>query len=244
LAGLLVLEQSNLAVNAGQFARLHEFVRQSLNVAEKSGAKEQVATFVLNMAAGDALAGNSALAQQETQKALSLSSSDSTLAFAAGDFAAAGNAQRAETLDEEVAKHRPDDTILQRVLLPLNRAAIQLDRGSPAQAIEILQPTLPFELGSADQLTTAYFRGLAYLAEKKGPEAAAEFQKLIDHRAMLRGNITEPLSHLELARARVLSGDTPGARKAYQDFFAVWKDADPDIPILKQAKAEYAKLAP
>jgi len=242
LAGLLVLEQSNLAVNAGQFAKLHEFVRQGLNMAEKSGYKERAATFVLSMAAEDALTGNSALAQQETQKALGLSSSDSTLAFAAGDFALAGNAQRAETLDEEVAKHRPDDTILQRVLLPLTRAAIQLDRGNPAQAIEILQPTLPFELGSADQLTSAYLRGLAYLAEKKGPEAAAEFQKLIDHRAMLRGSITEPLSHLELARARVLSGDTPGARKAYQDFFAVWKDADPDIPILKQAKAEYAKL--
>jgi predicted Zn-dependent protease len=132
--------------------------------------------------------------------------------------------------------------------LPSIRAAIELNREQPAKAIELLQSAAQYERAYAD---VVYLRGLAYLHARQGAEAAAEFQKILDHKAAnwedTRGRGTNggpyyPLSYAGLARAAALAGDTARARKAYQDFLALWKDADPDIPILKEARAEYAKL--
>ncbi len=235
-------EQAQIATSAGQLAKVHEIVRQAIGDALRSDDKERAAILLVSLGHTDALAGDSTLAQQEAQKALEYSSSDVALSAAAMAFALAGNPSKAEPLDQQVAQRNPDATILQRIVLPDGRAAIALARGNPAQAIDELQSLLPYQYGEVDSLLSASLRGQAFLAEKKGPEAAAEFQRVVDHRAILFGEVTYPLAYLGLARARVLSGDTPGARKAYQDFFAIWKDADADIPILKQAKAEYAKL--
>ena len=119
---------------------------------------------------------------------------------------------------------------------------MQLQRGSPAKAIDLLVPTKAYELGFSNAFYPPYLRGEAYLALRKPMEAAAEFQKFLDHRGKVLNDPKGALAHLELGRAYSLQGDTTKAKAAYQDFLALWKDADPDIPILKHAKAEYSKL--
>jgi ATP/maltotriose-dependent transcriptional regulator MalT len=137
---------------------------------------------------------------------------------------------------------------LRRSTIPIEiRAAIALDQNAPAKAIAELQPASPYELGSPAQsiglnLYPVYVRGLAYLAAHQGAQAAAEFQKILDHPGVVTNEPIASLAHLGLARARALSGDKSGARKAYQDFLALWQHADPRLPILQQAKVEYAKL--
>ena len=125
--------------------------------------------------------------------------------------------------------------------LPTIRGRIEIQRGNPKKAIELLQAAAPYELGSSGP-AAIYVRGQAYLRAGAGTEAATEFRKIIDHRGVDPVSPLYPLAYLGLARAGVLAGETVKARKAYQDFFAFWKDADPDIPILREAKAEYAKL--
>ena len=136
--------------------------------------------------------------------------------------------------------------MVQNFQLPTIRAAIELHKRQPARAIEILQPALPYDFAfpadSFEMLYPAYLRGLAYLELSRGREAAAEFQKMVDHPAITDDFITAPLSHLQLARAQAMMGDRAAARKSYQEFLTLWKDADPDIPIYRQAKVEYAKL--
>jgi hypothetical protein len=135
------------------------------------------------------------------------------------------------------------DTLLQSYGLPTVRASIELRRGNPSKAIEFLNVTRPYELGGAGLMLPVYTRGVAYLRTRNGPEAVREFQKTLDHRTTMMGNGTgSSLTHLGLARARVLEGNISAGRSAYQDFFALWKDADPDIPLLQEAKVEYAKL--
>jgi eukaryotic-like serine/threonine-protein kinase len=126
--------------------------------------------------------------------------------------------------------------------LPSIRAAIELQKENPSKSIEILQVTIPYELGSDGYLYPIYVRGLAYLQAGHGQQAAAEFQKMLDHRCIVTNSVEGALAHLQLGRAQVMMGDQAAARKSYQDFLTLWKDADPDIPIYKQAKAEYAKL--
>jgi eukaryotic-like serine/threonine-protein kinase len=133
--------------------------------------------------------------------------------------------------------------------LPPIRAAIEINRSNPGKAAEILRLAIPYELGVPPPevefggfLYAAYIRGQAYLLLRQGNEAGAEFQKFLEHRSIVANCFLAPLAHLGLARAYAMQGDSAKARAAYQDFQTLWKDADPDIPILKQAKAEYAKL--
>ena len=133
-------------------------------------------------------------------------------------------------------------TLVKGYWLPTIRAAIEMNRGNPARAIELLQVTAPLELNNQGELYAAYLRGQAYLRLRRGNEAAAEFQKLLDHRGLVGNSSFGVLARVGLGRAYALQGDTAKARAAYQDFFALWKDADPDIPVLLAAKAEYAKL--
>ena len=141
------------------------------------------------------------------------------------------------------------NTVLNGYWLPTIRAAIALDGRHPDKAVELLQAASAYELGEPSPgaqvggtLYPVYVRGEAYLEAGQGQQAAVEFQKLIDHRGIVQNFVLGALAHLQLGRASALSGDKERARKGYQDFFALWKDADPDIPILKEAKAEYAKL--
>ncbi len=133
--------------------------------------------------------------------------------------------------------------------LPTLRAKLAISHSNPQQALEMLAKAGPYELGlpaytdyNWPNLYPVYVRGEAYLAAHQGSEAAAEFQKILDHRGVVSNEPIGALARLQLGRAYAMQGDTAKARTAYQDFFALWKDADPDIPILKQAKAEYAKL--
>jgi tetratricopeptide (TPR) repeat protein len=136
----------------------------------------------------------------------------------------------------------PHDTLVQQYWLPTIRATIVLDRGNPSKAIELLQATSAYELSVAGYLIPALVRGQAFLLAKNGPAAITEFNKFLDHPGIALNSPFAVLAHLELGRAYAMAGDTAKAKTTYQDFLALWKDADPDVPILKQAKAEYAKL--
>ena len=149
-------------------------------------------------------------------------------------------------LVEELQKSYPAHTMLKLYWLPTINAAIEIGKGNSSQAVADLEPAGPYELGEAgtfiNYLYPAYVRGQAYLLAHNGTAAAAEFQKLLDHRGIVANFVTGSLAHLQIGRAYAMQGDTEKAKAAYADFLALWKNADPDIPILKQAKAEYAKL--
>jgi eukaryotic-like serine/threonine-protein kinase len=156
---------------------------------------------------------------------------------------------RAQSAADDLAKHFPDDTVVQFNYLPTLRACLALNHHDAAKAIEALQAAAPYELGDPTEAFTflslypVYVRGQAYLAAHQETGAAAEFQKVLDHRGVVFSEPIGAVSHLGLARAQALKGgNSVKARSAYQDFFTLWKEADPDIPILKDAKAEYAKL--
>ena len=156
----------------------------------------------------------------------------------------AGDAAKAKSLSDELNKEFPLDTVLQNVALPSVRAATALQQRKPFQAIEVLGVSQPYELGqgTTSYLYPAYLRGEALLQSKQPQRAAAEFRKLLDNPGIVGNFVSGALVHLQLARAQAMMGDTEAARKSYQDFLTLWKDADPDIPIYQQAKAEYQKL--
>src|SRR5216684_4038207 len=181
-------------------------------------------------------------AKQQAQAALALSTGTYVEAGSAIALGLAGDAPQATRLAADVAKRFPENTIVQFVYLPMIHAAAALQSGSANKALEALVPAAPYELGLGSGLYPAYQRGEAYLAAHQGSAAAAEFQKILDHACVVQNDLIGALAHLGLARAYAFSDDTVKAKSAYQDFFALWKDADPDIPILKEAKAEYAKL--
>jgi eukaryotic-like serine/threonine-protein kinase len=147
---------------------------------------------------------------------------------------------RASALADDLKRRFPEDTNVQFNYVPALYAEIAVSRHDIPKAIEALQAAAPYEL--ANGFYPAYLRGRAYLAGHRGNEAATEFQKILDHRGIVANHPIGALAHLQIARAYAMQGDTATARAAYQDFLALWKDADPDIPILKQAKSEYAKL--
>jgi tetratricopeptide (TPR) repeat protein len=169
---------------------------------------------------------------------------DRELELSAGiTLARAGATAQAQAVADDLAKRFPLDTlVVNRYWLPTIRAAIEMNQGNPARAIETLKETSPYELCESGHLYAVYLRGLAYLLQRNGEEAAIEFQKLRDHPGIVWFSQIGALAHLGLARAYAIQGDKTKARAAYQDFLTLWKDADPDIPILKQAKAEYGKL--
>jgi eukaryotic-like serine/threonine-protein kinase len=148
---------------------------------------------------------------------------------------------------DDLAKQFPENSVVQSNYLPAIRGQIALDSGNPSRAIEFLQAAQPYELGYPGlsiflNLYPIYVRGESYLAARSGPAAVAEFQKILDHPGIALNEAIAALAHLQLGRAQTVAGDKDKARAAYQDFLALWKDADRDIPILKQAKAEYASL--
>jgi tetratricopeptide (TPR) repeat protein len=173
---------------------------------------------------------------------LSASPDRAATTFAGFVFAACGQGQKAEANAAKLNKEHPLDSFLQESEIPQMRARINLQRGNAANAIEDLRPAEAYELGFVELGVPAYLRGLAYLQNKQGTEAATEFQKILDHRAALGPLPYVALAKLGLGRAFALTGDAAKARTAYQDFFTEWKDADSDLPVLKAAKAEYERL--
>jgi eukaryotic-like serine/threonine-protein kinase len=206
------------------------------NDAKETAAGYQAAAALYEVDLGDREQGHS-----DADAAMKLAPNREVQEMAALALARAGDTAAAEKLADELNKTVPLDTLVQRNWLPVIRAAIALQRKDPNRAIELLQTSSEIELGE-NRLLPAYLRGEAYLMLHDGKHAAAEFQKYIDHRALVRNAPLGTLAHLGLARAYAMQGDTTKARAAYQDFLTIWKDADPDLPILIQAKAEYPRL--
>jgi len=190
----------------------------------------------------EALVGNMSLARQQAQAALALSTGREVEGISAIALGVAGDAAQATRLAADLAKRFPEGTRTQFHVTTIH-AATALQEGSATKAIEALAPSAPYELSSSGRpLYPVYLHGEAYAAAHQGSAAAAEFQKILDHRGIVLNSPIGALAHLQLGRAYAMQGDTAKAKAAYQDFLALWKDADPDIPILKEAKAEYAKL--
>jgi eukaryotic-like serine/threonine-protein kinase len=230
------------------FGRLRNslrFSRRVLEIAQRSNFNEFAAQIQHAAALLEAEFGNSGQARQAAATALTRSSGRRAKLFASLALARAGDVTRAQALADELNRQFPWDTLLQRYWLPTIRGSIELARKNPTRALEALQG-VSYELGDVGflvgNLYPVYVRGQAYLGTHQGKEAAAEFQKLLDHRSIVLNSPLGALAHLGLARAYSLQGDIVKAHAAYQNFVTLWKDADPDIPILKQAKAEYAKL--
>jgi eukaryotic-like serine/threonine-protein kinase len=231
----------------GQFAQAREFTRRAADFAEKADKKQSAAIYVADAAIREALVGNSASARERAKAALAISSGKDVEAMSAIALSLAGDSAKATQLANDLDARFPQDTITQSNHLPTIRSAVELRGGNAAKAIQTLAAATPYELGitaldAGMSLYPAYMRGEAHLTAKQGAAAAAEFQKILDHPGVVQNELIGALAHLGQGRAYTLSGDTNKAHAAYQAFFALWKDADPDIPILKQAKAEYAKL--
>jgi eukaryotic-like serine/threonine-protein kinase len=244
---LLLSFQSDTEGYYGRLTSAQVFTRRAIGSATRAGSKETAAMWQANAALREAEFGNAASAKQGAVEALALSPGRDVKLFAALTFARIGETPRAKAVIEEMEKSYPSDTLMKVYWLPALKAAIELHSNNPAQALVLLEAALPYELGLPPQLQVGtmypvYIRGQAQLLAHNGAAAAAEFQKFLDHRGVVVNFPLGSLAHLGLARAYALQGNTAKARTAYQDFFALWKDADPDIPILKQAKAEYAKL--
>jgi serine/threonine protein kinase/tetratricopeptide (TPR) repeat protein len=226
----------------GKMQKAREIYRQAIEGAQRGKFTESAAAITARSAMAEARVGNATQARDLVRQALALDRSRGTLPFAGLALAIAGEATQAAAVAEELLKRFPLDTAVNNIQIPLIRGAIEISRGNAEKAIESLRPTVSYEFGLDARVVPNYLRGQAYLKLKQGKEAAAEFQKSLDHRGICGLSGFCALCRLQLGRARALAGDNAGARNAYQDFLAQWKDADPDVPILKEAKAEYAKL--
>ena len=236
--------ESEALTNAfyGRLGKARELSGQALASTERAQMKETAANGEALDSLREALFGNAAEGRQRAAEALKLSNGRNIEAMAALVLAIAGEPAQAQALASDLAKRFPQDTVVQFTNLPLIHGQIALSRNDPSKAIEVLQAAAPYEMGQLIVLLPAYVRGEAYLAGGEAKEAAAEFQKILDHPGVVVYYPIGALARLQLGRAYALAGDSAKARGAYQDFLTLWKDADADIPILKQAKAEYAKL--
>ena len=236
--------ESDTAAYSGQFAKARELTQRASDSAQRADEKETAAGYEAEAAVRDALVGNMNQAKQQAQAAHALSTGRDAEAVSAIGLGLAGDFAQAMRLAADLAKRFPEDTIVQFDYLPMIHAAAALQSGNATKALEALAPAAPYELGSIPwvPLYPVYLRGESYLAAHQGGAAAAEFQKILDHPGVVTNEPIGALAHLGLARAYAISGDAAKAKGAYQDFLALWKDADADIPILKQAKSEYTKL--
>ncbi|MCH7766245.1 MAG: hypothetical protein IH916_06775 [Acidobacteria bacterium] len=237
--------QAGTAAFHGRLEECRGLIQRSVNLAQQIGFTEGAAERVALGALVEAEFGHRRRAREQAQAALAISRGMGSQVVASLALARAGWPRRAGELADDLARRYPTDTMVGSVYLPTVRAAIELSRGNPARALELLQRASPYELGDWPALPAylgIWTRGQAYLQRRAGTKAAAEFQKILDHRGIGPTSPYYALAHLGLARAHALAGDEAGARRAYQDFLALWKDADPDIPILQEAQAEYAKL--
>ena len=238
----LLSYQSDSEAYYGRLVKARDFSRRAVDAAVRNDSKESAALWQLNAALREAEFGNTAAAKQGVAAALALSPGRDVKLNAALTLARIGETGGAKAIVEELEKNYPSFTVLKVYWLPTIKAAMELNANNSTQAVMFLEAAAPYELGDVGTMYPVYVRGEAYLAEHQGNEAAAEFQKILDHRGIVGNDPIGALAHLGLARAYALSGDTAKAKAAYQDFLALWKDADPDIPILIAAKSEYAKL--
>jgi len=238
--------QSESAAYSGQVRQARALGQRAMELATQSDLKEVAAGFLLIEANTDAIFGKCQEIKQITTTALAMARTGDSLRSSALVLALCGETALAQTIVDEQAKIYPTDSMLNSMMLPTIRATIEMRRNNYAQAIQLLQSANRYE--GRSQLYVRYLRGQAYLAQRSPTDATTDFQYIVDHRGFSAGESLgtfsplHVLAHLGLARAAVLQGDTAKARNAYQDFFALWKHADPDIPILIEARNEYENL--
>jgi tetratricopeptide (TPR) repeat protein len=243
---MLFLE-SETAACGGEFTKARELTRRAVDSARRAQEKETAAEYLGHNALREAIVGSSAVAKEDSQSAIAEINGKNAEGFSAIAFALTEDAANANRLIDDLGKRFSQDTIVQSEYLPMARAGLALTTGNAANAAGALTVASPYELGHTNNdftfaLYPVYLRGESYLAAKNGSAAIVEFQKILDHSGVVGNEPIGALAHLGLGRAYALSGDVAKAKMAYQDFFAVWKNADPDVPILKEAKTEYAKL--
>ena len=230
----------------GRSRNAHRLAQMDADSSMRAGFLSDAASFESGDGLMEAEIGNLRQSQALATDAARKSSDRRVLMLAALTFARAGNTEQSQKLVEKLNQLFPNDFTVQTFGLPTTRAAIKLDENDPAAAVEILRPVTPYDLvvseDSFDNVYPAYLRGLAYLQLKEGNLAAAEFRKVLDHSGVGQGFVTGALSTLQLARAQVVMHDEEAAGKSYEDFLALWKNADPDLRIYREAKAEYAAL--
>ena len=221
-----------------------------VEIAQQSGRRERAGLFEAARAVWEAFYGNAAAARQSASKALALGRGRDVDYAAAFALALSGDLPQSRALAEDLAREFPEDTSVQFMYLPTLRALFSLNAHDPAAAIQALQTASRYDLASgasassdaSARLYPIYVRGLAFLAARQPAEAAAEFQRIVDHRSIVLVDPMDAMARLQLARALALSGDTVKAKSAYNDLLTLWKNADPKIPIVEQARAEYARL--
>jgi eukaryotic-like serine/threonine-protein kinase len=237
--------QADTEAYYGRLTRARDSSRRAAEAAVRADSKETAALWRAAAGLREAEFGNSAAARQNVYAALSLSSGRDVKLLAALTLALVGDAANAKKFVNQLEKTASTNTMLKFYCLPTIEAAIEISKGNPSQAVLDLEAAIPYELGGPlgfAYLYPAWVRGQAYLAAHNGIAAGVEFKKLIDYPGIVLNQPIGSLAHLQLGRAHALAGDAVKARAAYQDFFVLWKDADPDVPILIVAKAEYAKL--
>jgi DNA-binding winged helix-turn-helix (wHTH) protein/tetratricopeptide (TPR) repeat protein len=237
--GRVLFEQSNSEAYFGHLAAARDLSTRSEEKALNENDNGTAAIIESAASVREALFGNSAAARQHAASAMKLGNNPTFYAMA---VALSGDTSQALNVVDLVAKQTPPGSFVDKVTLGEFRAAVELKRGNASQALQYLEPARCCEGGWFDLYQAAYLRGLAYLMAHRGQEAAGEFQKILDHPGIVVNQPIGALGHLGLARACMMQRDLPKARAAYQDFLSLWKDADSDIPVLKQAKSEYAKL--
>jgi serine/threonine protein kinase/tetratricopeptide (TPR) repeat protein len=235
---------------SGRLRQARSMSRQAVVQARHAGERERAGMWEAGAAVREAFFGNAPEARKLGISALELSKNREVQYGAALAFALSGDAVRAQSIAKDLAKRFSEDTSVQFSYLPVLRALFALKRSDASEALELLQSAVPNEMGAPRSsleggfgaLYPVYVRGQVYLAAHQGPEAAMQFQKILDQRGIIVGDPVGTVARLELARAFMLSGDNAKAKTAYQAFLTLWSDADTDIPILKQARAEYARL--
>ncbi len=234
--------QANSAAFYGQWRKSQEFTRRSIELYLSQDRKENAAQLEAITAFFESVFGRCQQAREGATRSQTMSRAKIGLGAAALALAICNETAQAQSLADELQKRFPKDTGTIGVVLPTIRGAIELSRGNAGRAIEALQPASRFELGGFADFWLTHLRGQVYLKQRAGKEAATEFQKILNHRGVDPMSPLYPLAYVGMARAAALTGDTAQARKSYQDFFALWKDADADLPILIEAKKEYEQL--
>jgi eukaryotic-like serine/threonine-protein kinase len=245
----LLMLKAETAAYTGHLQQAREMSQQASDSAERAGESEAAAGYIAQSALREALFGNTAEARTRTRVATKRSSGRDVQYGAALTLAFAGEDAQVRFIVDELSRRFPEDTIVQYSYLPTLRGILALNQGKTADAVDRLEVARPYELGGTtgssygwNALYPAFVRGEVYLRARKGEEAAAEFQKILEHRGVVVNEPIGALAHLGLARAHALQGDEARARAEYQEFMTLWKDSDPGIPVLKRAKAEYEKL--
>ncbi len=235
---------------SGHLKQARQMSQRAVDLAQQGGKRESAALYETGAALSEAFFGNAPSARHRAMAALELSRARDVEYGVAFALALSGDSAGSQTLADDLERRFPEDTVVRSNYLPALRGLLALNHGEPAKAIELLQIAVPYELGIPPSsfiavfgaLYPIYVRGEAHLAAHQGVEAAAEFQKILDHRGIVVSDPVGAVARLQLGRAFALSGDPSKAKTSYRDFLTLWTDADPDIPILRQAKAEYAEL--